>query len=38
MLNQRIRNLTTGLLHTNMSDIYEDIGTLGKHDFGPYKD
>jgi hypothetical protein len=22
---QRLRNLTTGLLHTNMTDIYEDV-------------
>ena len=25
MTNQRIRNLSTGRLHTKMSDIYEDI-------------
>ena len=25
---QRIRNLTTGILHTKMSDIYEDIEFL----------
>lgn len=25
---QRLRNLTTGILHTNVEDIYEDLGTL----------
>lgn len=26
--NQRLRNLTTGRLHTEMGDIYEDLETL----------
>lgn len=26
--NQRLRNLTTGYLHTKMSDIYEDMGAI----------
>ncbi len=25
---QRLRNLTTSLLHTNMADIYEDLGWI----------
>ena len=25
---QRLRNLTTGLLHTNIGHIYEDLGTI----------
>lgn len=28
MNNQRLRNLTTGFLHTKMADIYEDIEFL----------
>lgn len=28
MENQRIRNLTTGVLHTSMNDIYEDVEFL----------
>ena len=28
MRNQRIRNLSTGILHTKMQDIYEDIEYL----------